>query len=80
MDRDLAKHVIAAGFRSASVLQDLLPLLKVHCEPGEYDQYRKAISSVSFEITTEIFNQVFLQFPDLKEEVDKKIATYGKFI
>ena len=68
------------GFRSASVLQDLLPLLKAHCGQAEYDEYLKAVAAVSFEITTEIFNRVFLQFPDLKEEVDKKIEQYGKFI
>jgi len=66
MDRELARHVLMAGFRSASALQDLVPVLKKHCDPNEFDEYVKAIASVSFEITTEIFNKIFDKYPDLK--------------
>lgn len=80
MDRELARHVIATGFHSASILQDLIPLLKEHCDENEYDQYLRAIASVSTEVTLEIFNRIFAEHPDLKQEVDTKIAKYGKFI
>jgi hypothetical protein len=80
MNRELARHVVMAGFHSASVLQDLLPMLKTHCDNNEYNQYLKAISSVSVELTLEIFNKIFAEYPDLKEEVDAKILKYGKFI
>jgi hypothetical protein len=80
MNRDLASHVVAAGFHSASILQDLLPLLKEHCDQAEYDLYLKAIASVSTELSLEIFEKIFAEHPDLKEEVDAKITKYGKFI
>jgi len=73
MERELAKHVVATGFRSASVLQELVPLLKPHCDPNEYEKYARAIASVSAEISTEILNPIFDQFPDLKSEVEQKI-------
>jgi hypothetical protein len=80
MDRELARHVVTAGFHSASILQDLIPLLKEHCDQSEYNQYLKAIASVSTEVTLEIFDKIFAEYPDLKQEVDAKIAKYGKFI
>jgi len=80
MERELAKHVVVTGFRSSSVLQELIPLLKKHCNPDEYEQFAKAIASVIAETSLEILNPIFQKYPDLKEEVDKKIDKYGKFI
>lgn len=80
MDRDLAKHVVAVGFHSLSLLEGLIPILKQHCSQDEYAKYLKAIGSVSAEVTTEIFNEVFKQHPDLETEVEQKIKKYGQFV
>src|ERR1700722_19005267 len=68
MEQELAKHVVITGFRSASTLQELIPLLKKHCDPAIYEQYAKAISSVSAEISMEILNPIFQQYPEIKQE------------
>jgi hypothetical protein len=80
MDHELARHVLAVGFRSASILQELIPLLKEHCDASEYEKYVKAISAVNAEISVEIFNLIFKDHPDRKNEVNQKIDKFGKFI
>lgn len=80
MDRQLAKHVVFTGFRSGCLLQELVPLLKAHCEMGEYEQYSKAIAAVSAEISIEILTPLFKLYPDLKTEVDAAIEKYGQII
>jgi hypothetical protein len=80
MDRELAKHVIAVGFHSLSLLESLIPILKQHCGKDEYAKYLKAIGAISAEVTTEIFNEIFKDYPDLEEEVENKIKKYGQFI
>jgi hypothetical protein len=80
MDQELARHVVVTGFRSASVLQELIPLLKEHYDTSKYEKYVKAISAVSAEISIEILNPIFSDYPNLKDEVDRKIDKYGKLI
>lgn len=80
MDRELAKHVVAVGFHSLSLLESLIPILKQHCDEDEYKRYIKSIAAVSAEMTTEIFNKVFHEHPDLETEVEHKIQKYGQFI
>ncbi len=80
MDRDLAKHVVAVGFHSLSLLEGLIPMLKEHCSEAEYDEYLKSIASVSGNLMTDLFERVFQQYPDLEKEVEAKITKYGKFI
>lgn len=80
MDKELARHVITIGFHSLSLLESLIPLLKEHCNDAEYQEYLKAIGAVSAEMGTEIFNNVFREYPDLEKEVEDKIDKYGQFI
>jgi hypothetical protein len=59
MERELAKHIVATGFHSNSVLQELIQLLKRHCIPDEYEQFAKAIASIIAETSLEILNPIF---------------------
>ena len=80
MDKDLAKHVIAVGFHSLSLLESLIPVLKTHCDEEEYKEYAMAIAAVSAEMSSAIFNKIFREHPDLEKEVEDKIKKYGQFI
>ena len=79
LDRDLARHVVAVGFHSLSLLESLLPILKTHCDQDEYSEYLQSIGAVSAEMSSEIFNKIFQQYPDLEREVESKIKQYGQF-
>lgn len=79
MERDLARHVVAVGFHSLSLLESLIPILKKHCDQNEYSEYLKGIGAVSAEMSSEILNKVFQQYPELEREVESKIKQYGQF-
>lgn len=79
MDRDLARHVVAVGFHSLSLLESLIPILKEHCDQDEYAEYLRSIGAVSAEMSTEIFDKIFQEYPDLQSEVESKIKQYGQF-
>jgi phosphoenolpyruvate-protein kinase (PTS system EI component) len=80
MDKELAKHVVAVGFHSLSLLQSLIPILKEHCSQDEYSQCVKGIAAVSAEMSAQLFNQIFAQYPELEKEVERKINKYGQFV
>jgi hypothetical protein len=80
MEKELAKHVVTVGFHSLSLLEGLIPLLKEHCSDEEYQEYVKSIATVAADMSTEIFNKIFRQYPDLEKEVEQTINKYGKFI
>ena len=78
MDKELAQHVVRVAFRSAAQLQDLLPLLKEHCNGREYKAFTMAVAKAMDGINTELTNRVFASFPKLKEEVEENINKYGR--
>jgi hypothetical protein len=80
MDKELARHVVAVGFHSLSLLQRLIPILKGHCDEREYQEYAKSVAAVSAEMSLAVFNKVFHEHPDLEKEVEEKIRKYGQFV
>jgi hypothetical protein len=80
MDKDLARHVVATASRSSAQLNELIPLLKAHCEDSEYRTLLKAIATAMATIHLEIDEPVYAQYPDLKQERDANIKKYGKLI
>jgi hypothetical protein len=79
MDRDDARKVLAAAFRSAAELQELLPMLKQRCDQQAYEAYAKGIASVVGEIVLQVTNRVFEDHPELRAEVDASVATTGRY-
>jgi hypothetical protein len=80
MDKDIARHVLRVTFHSWGLITDLIPLLKQHCTPEEYESFKKAIGAISGDFSTEMLKTVFNAFPELEKEVDDKIKKYGKLI
>ena len=78
MDRDLAKHVVTVSIKTASRLGDLVPLLREHMPPQEYEVHAKAIARAVYAIGHEVTEQIFAEHPDLHYELDYLIdAVYG---
>ncbi|MBV8186008.1 MAG: hypothetical protein JOY64_22990 [Alphaproteobacteria bacterium] len=80
MDRKLAKHVAREAFRSGRNLEELLPLLREHCDDGEHDEYRRAIAMAIFAIQNELLKKVFAEHPTLEDEIEGDIRTYGRLL
>ena len=54
MDKELATYISKVAFRSASELNDLIPLLKKHCNEEEYKLFARAIAETSAKINLKI--------------------------
>jgi hypothetical protein len=80
MEKELAKHVIRAAFQSASRLEDLLPLLKEHCDETEYGEYRMAIAKAIYGIQNELLKKAFSAHPQLEVEIESDINKYGRLL
>jgi hypothetical protein len=80
MDKDLAKHIATVTFGAMSELTGLVPFLKQHCDPSEYEEYAKAIASVAGFASSELLQKIFSAQPEIEQEFDAKIAKYGKLI
>lgn len=80
MNRKLAQHIVRVAFRSSAELGNLIPLLKEHCKPDEYEKLCRPIASASATISLNILNLVFTDFPDLELELDEEIKVYGKML
>lgn len=78
MNRDLAKDLALSAFRAMRELSDWLPTLKEHCDDSEYQGYLKAIGTASASISTEIIHKVFAAYPDIEQELEAKVARYGR--
>jgi hypothetical protein len=79
MDLDVARQVVRATFRSSTSLTDLLPVLKAHCPPEEYQAFARAIAAVVGEAGLQLLNRVFAEHPELEAEVDEAIARDGRY-
>ncbi len=77
MDRDLAKHVVTVSIKTASRLGDLVPLLKEHMPPQEYEIHAKAIARAVYAIGHEITDRIFAEHPDLDREIEAQIKKFG---
>lgn len=80
MNKDLAQHVARVAFRSSADLNDLIPLLKEHCDQEEYAKYLKAIASASAEISTTILARIFSSYPELEQDFEEMIRRYGRLV
>ncbi len=80
MDREVARHVIRASFRSFGELTDLLPLLKAQCDPEEYKVLAKMIASIGAEASLTLNKHVFAAFPGLEDEFQASIDKYGRIL
>jgi hypothetical protein len=80
MERKLAKHIVRETFRTGRTLEELLHLLKEHCEEGEYGEYRMAIATAIHRIQSELLTRAFAAHPGLQEEIELDIGTYGRVL
>jgi hypothetical protein len=79
MDIDVARDIVRAAFRSASVLQDLLGTLKGHCRPDEYQDYARSIAVAIDAIGSSLINKALAEHPELNSEIEANIAKAGRY-
>jgi len=68
------------AFRSSANLNDLLPLLREHCEEKEYKEFLDAIAQISGDIAHVLLQKIYSQHPEIEVEIDRRIDAYGVLI
>jgi hypothetical protein len=80
MDKKIARHIAVKSLRLCTELGELLPLLKEHCSPEEYDKYALIIASLSAEVSLQLIFPILKEFPSLNREIESGVETYGKIL
>ena len=78
MEKDLAREVIRAVFRSGSELEKLIGVLKGHCSTEEYKSYVRQIATAIDGIHVALLNPVLSRYPELNAEIEANIARTGR--
>jgi len=78
MDKEVAREVIRAAFRSGAELEKLLPVLKQRCSAEEYKDYARQVGMAIDGIDAALLDKVLAQFPELNAEIEAKMVAAGR--
>lgn len=78
MDRDVAREIVRAVFRSGSELENVLGVLKARCGADDYKYFARQVATAIDGINVALLNKVLLRFPELKVEIESNLARTGR--
>jgi hypothetical protein len=78
MQKDIAREVVRAVFRSGRELEKLLPILKTGCNAEEYKTYTRQVATAIDGIHVALLNKVLKHFPELEAEIEANLARTGR--
>jgi hypothetical protein len=77
MDKDIAREVIRAVFRSGSELEKLIGMLKDRCSPEDYKSCIRQVATAIDGIHVALLNPILSRYPELKAEIEANLAHTG---
>jgi len=80
MDKEVARSLIRAAFRSSAELQSVLGTLKQQLRPDEYKKRALASASASDAINRALFDPALAAFPDLSKEIEESLTKHGRHL
>lgn len=75
VDQDLASIIAGSCTRAAREIGDL-----VHVIPKERTDLKQSIATVVHEIHTSLIDELTKEFPELKADMERKLAKYGRLL
>ena len=78
MDKELAREIVIAAYRSSSYLDSLMPVLKQHCSEAEYAPFRATIPKLIVAIHDQLVQRAYVLHPELAAEVGAHIEKFGQ--
>jgi len=78
MDKELAREVVRAAFKSGFELEKLLGVLKTRCSPEDFKIYARQVGTAIDGINAALLNKVLSQFPELEGEIDSNLTRTGR--
>jgi hypothetical protein len=80
MNIDVARHTIRTALSVAKELQDLLTLLKVHCDADEYKKYTLGIAQAIDATNAVLLNNALSDYPVLEREIEDQLNRYSRYL
>ncbi len=78
MDKDVARDIIRAAFRSGAELEVLLPILKQRCSEEDYKFFRHQVATALHGVSAALIDNVLSRFPELAAEIESNLRATGK--
>jgi hypothetical protein len=78
VDRDLAKLILSATYRSGAELAHLVPFIKEHCDKEDYERISIAIATVLHELDSTIRRPIYQEHPDVEREIEDRVERFGR--
>jgi len=78
MNKDVAREIIRASFRSERELENLSGFLKERCGPNDYKELVRSIAIAIDGINVELVKKALTMFPDLKLEMESNLKRTGQ--
>jgi hypothetical protein len=78
MDKNGAREVIRAVFRSGSELEKLIDVLKNCSSSEDYKSYVRQVAKAIDGIHVALLNPVLSRYPELKAEIEANLAQTGR--
>jgi len=85
MKQEIAQHIARTAFKASRELTDTIPFLKsnmadMECSQVEYEVIEKAILNMASETLRTVLNPIFDEFPEIYNEFDRQVETYGRLL
>lgn len=75
MDQDLASIIVGSCIKASREIGDL-----AHVIPKERVDLRQNVAAIVHEIHSTIIDELTNEFPELKEDMERKLAKYGRLV
>ena len=80
MEREVARYIVRAAFRSAGELTDLLQFLHEQLPAEEYATFASGIGYALATLGQEVTNHALAAAPGLQAEINASIEKYGRLV
>lgn len=78
MNKDLAREIIRAAFRSGAELETLIGLLKERCTAEDYQFFLRQIAMAIDGIHVALTDEAVKRFPELEAEMEGNVTRTGR--
>lgn len=75
MDQDLASIIAGSCIRAAREIGDL-----AHVIPKERTDLKQSVATIVHEIHSCLIDELTSEFPELKADMERKLAKYGRLV
>jgi hypothetical protein len=75
VDQDLASIIAGSCIRAAREIGDL-----AHVIPQERVDLKQSVAAIVHEIHSTLIDEITNEFPDLKVDMERKLAKYGRLV